>query len=94
MTPEQWEQYVKRFESCPENCDTCVVKKDCLRRFERTAARCKFYATGAKKEHHRPTPGNPCVEGYGLGDGWKVKPLAIEHVKGCTLVGDGKWRPK
>ncbi len=39
-------------------------------------------------------PENPCVEGVRLRC-VRVKPLAIEHVKGEPLFGDGghrKWR--
>ena len=47
-----------------------------------------------RPHENRMTPGNPCVEGTGL-RGMKVRPLAIEHVKGEPLFGDGghrKWR--
>ena len=96
MTPEEWEAYVKRFESCPKDCDTCGMKVDCCRRFDKAAGGCKFFRTESREPRWKMSQGNPMVENYtvALPHGLKIKPLAIEHVKGLALVGDGKWRAK
>lgn len=95
MTREQWARYIKRLDNCGD-CDSCPKKKACIKRFDKKAERCKF--GGIKVEDftqaYGMTPGNPCVEGVRLRC-VRVKPLAIEHVKGEPLFGDGghrKWR--
>jgi len=81
------------------DCDHCTKRGHCVRQNDLYAGTCAYkFGEPKQKYSYRKVPiGNPCVEGFGLGNGLRVKPLAIEHVKGCALVGDGgkrKWKPK
>ena len=92
MTREQWESYIKRLENCPDDCDTCGIKADCVKKYEQRLNQCKF-----KDKIHDvlqgQTPDNPCVTGCSLRV-IKLPPLSMQHVHGLPMVGDGSWRSK
>ena len=95
MTRDQWESYIKRLENCPDDCDTCGIKADCVKKYEQRLNQCKF-----KDKIHDvlqgQTPDNPCVTGCSLRV-IKLPPLSMQHVHGLPMVGDGshrKWRLK
>ena len=92
MTRTQWESYIKRLENCPDDCDTCGIKADCVKKYEQRLNQCKF-----KDKIHDvlqgQTPDNPCVTGCSLRV-IKLPPLSMQHVHGLPMVGDGSWRSK
>ena len=92
MTRTQWERYIKRLDSCPNDCDTCKDRIICVEEYERKLVQCKF-----KDKIHDvlcgQTPGNPCVEAAALRV-IKLPPLSMQHVHGLPMVGDGSWRSK
>ena len=94
MTREQWERYIRRLEKCPDDCDTCVKKPDCLEKFEAVEKKCDF-RIAIREGRRSMTPGNPCVEA--CGSSLKLSPISMMSVRGAPMVGDGrhrKWKIK
>lgn len=77
---------------CPNDCDQCEIKEDCIRVFEAKADTCSFRPPTGLRRKVSNNEGNPCVTG--VYTGIKFLPLDITAVCGCSVVGDGKWRRK